>query len=348
MRATNRIVIVSLLLVAGVATDARAQQGPDTAWVPNVARPAYAGGGPRVGIDEAHHNFHTASGNYRPFATLLARDGYRVAASTQPFTRASLFAFDVLVIANARGGATLETVAEPAFTAAERAALRDWVRGGGSLLLVADHFPFGAATEALSLEFGVGMSKGYTFDSTATARDQNPSFLRFTRENGLLGRHAIMDGRDAAERVSIVQTFTGQSLTVPAGAAALLRLSPTARDREPPTREELQAQAAARQRMVDSLRAALRAGGGRDSTLVRAAPMQLTGPQRFTSAAGRAQGVALAFGAGRVVVLGEAAMLSAQVVDLPGQPTIHMGMNIPGTDDQQFALNVMHWLSRLY
>jgi hypothetical protein len=347
MRASRLIFIPLILLIAGT-TAADGQQGPDTAWVPVVARPAYPSGGPRVGIDEAHHNFHTATGNYRPFAALLRTDGYRVAASTQPFTRASLAAFDVLVIANARGGATLETVADPAFTPAERAALRDWVRRGGSLLLIADHFPFGSATEALSLEFGVGMSRGYTFDTTSAARDQNPSFLRFTRANGLLGAHPIMEGRGAAERVSTVQSFTGQSLTVPAGAAALLRLSPTAQDREPPTREEMQAQAAARQRMVDSIAAAVRAGGGRDTTLVRAAPLQLAGPQRFTSAAGRAQGVALAFGAGRVVVLGEAAMLSAQVVELPGQPTIHMGMNIPGTDDQQFALNVMHWLSRLF
>src|SRR4051812_13435152 len=110
----------------------------------------------------------------------------------------------------------------------------------------------------------------------------------------------------------------------------------------------MQAQAAARQRMMDSIAAAVRAGGGHDTTLVRAVPMQLAGAQRFTSAAGRAQGVALAFGAGRVVVLGEAAMLSAQVAELPGQPTIHMGMNLPGTDDQQFALNVIHWLSRLF
>ncbi|HEX8246526.1 MAG TPA: hypothetical protein VF541_23680, partial [Longimicrobium sp.] len=68
----------------------------------------------------------------------------------------------------------------------------------------------------------------------------------------------------------------------------------------------------------------------------------------FSSAAGRAQGVAMAFGAGRVVVLGEAAMLSAQVATLPGREPMRMGMNVPGSDDQQFALNVMHWLSRLF
>ena len=57
------------------------------------------------------------------------------------------------------------------------------------------------------------------------------------------------------------------------------------------------------------------------------------------SAAGRAQAVALPFGKGRVVVFGEAAMLSAQ--------NVNFGMNYPGTDNRQLVLNVVHWLSGL-
>jgi hypothetical protein len=62
-----------------------------------------------------------------------------------------------------------------------------------------------------------------------------------------------------------------------------------------------------------------------------------------TSARGRAQGIALESGQGRVVVLGEAGMLSAQR-DRRGQP---VGMNFPGYDNRQLALNILHWLSRL-
>jgi hypothetical protein len=62
------------------------------------------------------------------------------------------------------------------------------------------------------------------------------------------------------------------------------------------------------------------------------------------SAAGRAQAVALKFGKGRVLVQGEAAMLSAQV---SGPDKRTMGMNVPGNDDRQYVLNVMHWLSGL-
>ena len=56
---------------------------------------------------------------------------------------------------------------------------------------------------------------------------------------------------------------------------------------------------------------------------------------------------AVPFGKGRVVILGEAAMLSAQLLKQAGQPDIQLGMNRPGFDNQQLALNIMHWLSKL-
>ena len=62
------------------------------------------------------------------------------------------------------------------------------------------------------------------------------------------------------------------------------------------------------------------------------------------SAAGRAQGIAMKFGKGRVVILAEAAMLSAQ---LAGPNRMPFGMNRPGIDNRQLALNIVHWLSRL-
>ncbi|MEP6742510.1 MAG: DUF4350 domain-containing protein [bacterium] len=66
------------------------------------------------------------------------------------------------------------------------------------------------------------------------------------------------------------------------------------------------------------------------------------GPKK--SVAGQAQGLAFKFGKGRVVILGEAAMLSAQVAG-SGSEQFKMGMNVPGNDNRQFALNIMHWLS---
>jgi putative intracellular protease/amidase len=62
-----------------------------------------------------------------------------------------------------------------------------------------------------------------------------------------------------------------------------------------------------------------------------------------TPATGRAQGIAMKFGKGRVIVLGEAGMLSAQI-DNQGRA---FGMNYPNTDNRQLALNIMHWLTKL-
>lgn len=61
------------------------------------------------------------------------------------------------------------------------------------------------------------------------------------------------------------------------------------------------------------------------------------------SAAGKAQAVAINFARGRIVVLGDADMLCAYFGP-NGEP---IGMNRPGHNNRQFALNIMHWLSRL-
>jgi hypothetical protein len=63
---------------------------------------------------------------------------------------------------------------------------------------------------------------------------------------------------------------------------------------------------------------------------------------KLAPAAGHSQGVAFRVGKGRVVVLAEAVHLSAQVV--AGEK---LGMNMPGVDNRQLALNIMHWLAGL-
>lgn len=66
--------------------------------------------------------------------------------------------------------------------------------------------------------------------------------------------------------------------------------------------------------------------------------------KKQVSAAGRAQGIVLQLGKGRVVILGEAAMISAQA---EGPEKFKFGMNREGNDNKQLALNIMHWLSGL-
>src|SRR5262245_66028810 len=125
------------IVLAAATSAGSAQQVPDLAYRPPLPRPAYdAGKGPRVAIDEAHHNFHTADGRYKPFAELLRRDGYRVDGLGQPLSADSLKAADVLVIANPLNERNLKYWSLPtpsAFTQDQITDLRDRVELGGPL-----------------------------------------------------------------------------------------------------------------------------------------------------------------------------------------------------------------------
>ncbi len=313
------------------------QQVADPNFDARVARPAYTERHPKILFDEAHFNFDTTTGRFKPFTDLIANDGYQVTPNKEKFSKKTLAGYDALVIANALGarGQMSPAAGQPAFTEEECDAVRDWVQEGGALLLIADHAPFGAAAENLARRFGVDMSKGYTADpANHDAESGNHALLLFTRENGLLADHPITRGRNEGERIGRVMTFSGQSLKGPESSAALLKLADTAVDTPPPSEADIQA-AIARARAE---------GGG-------AVQLRMSA-EKTTSAAGRAQGLAFPFGKGRVVVLGEAAMLSAQVVQgeparRMGKETIQMGMNRPGIDNRQLTLNILHWLSKL-
>lgn len=302
--------VAALLLIAAPTA---AQQVVDPDFQPSVERPAYAGEGPVVVIDGAHHNFHTADGQYAPFAALLRADGYQVRGGTAPFTAEGLAGIDVLVIANA--GMVGPDHAAPIFTGAETAAVEAWVRGGGRLLLIADHAPFGAAAEALAARFGVRMGTGYAFAPTPNGVSTN---LVYPAE--AFDEHPIITGRGADERVESVTAFTGQSLAGPEGATVLLPMTIGAR--EAPDLATLQ-------RISDRIES------GEPANAVIA---ELSDP------ALPAQALAFAHGKGRVVVLGEAGMLSAQRVRFPDGREVRFGMNVaPG--NARFGLNILHWLT---
>ena len=76
---SNRRRAAAAILWLLAAGSVAAQQVADTAFAPRVSARAFAEGeSPRVAIDEAHFNFHTADGRYAPFAQLLRRDGFVV------------------------------------------------------------------------------------------------------------------------------------------------------------------------------------------------------------------------------------------------------------------------------
>jgi hypothetical protein len=290
-----------------------AGQKADSSFTPRVTNAAYTSSGPTVCIDEAHNNSHTAKGLYRPFAELLEHDGYTVHRSRRRLDAGMPADCRIFVTANGAGGKTyklfglnLPTKSRErrhlsAFTPVEIDSMRAWVERGGSLLLVADHHPYGSAATALSQALGVEMGGGFTQAANVDPeRPRDHSQLMFSRENGLLGDHPIIRGRNATEEVQSVVSYTGQSLASATGTPLLI-LGDSAVDYIP-----------------------------------------AEGRFERRPALGTAQAFALSIGKGRVVVLGEAAALTAQVDDKGNR----FGMQSrPG--NQRFALNVMHWLSRL-
>jgi hypothetical protein len=198
---------------------ALAQQVADRHYRPEFA-PAYAQDqGPVVCVDEAHHNFHTLGERFFAFGQLLRDDGFRTRASTQTLDPASLAACRVLVISNAQpSDADWSEYPYPtpsAFTDLEIATLHEWVMGGGSLLLIADHMPLAGAAAKLAAAFEVEFHDGFA------RRERNNRPDLFTTANGGLRDHVITRG-GSGKSVTSVRTFTGQAFRAPKAEALLV------------------------------------------------------------------------------------------------------------------------------
>lgn len=302
---TSILPVFSILAISA----AFSQQVADTTFQPPIPHPTYeTGKGPRVVIDGAHHNFHTADGRYLPFASLLRRDGYVVRDGKDVFSRKTLAGIDILVISNALAerNANTENWTLPtpsAFTEAEIATVRKWVSDGGSLLLIADHMPLAGAAEKLGAAFGIRWNNGFALD------ENHPGPLIFRRDTGALAVHPVTDGRNPDERVDSVVTFTGSAFQGDSNTRPLLTLQ------------------------------------GSVVSLMPSTAWEFTAETPRLPVAGWLQGAVRRCGRGRVAVFGEAAMFTAQ---LAGPQKTPVGMNAPvAPHNARFLLNVMHWLSGL-
>ena len=306
------ILLLAALLgaVTAGAKDKIGQRG-DPNFPIEVAKPRYADSqGPQVFIDEFHHNFHKASGRYRPFVELLTKDGYRVKSLNTLFTDHSLKAVDILVIANpvAKENEDFDNWVRPiasAFTEDEVEAVFHWVKQGGALLLNVDHMPWPGAATTLGQRFGIQFNDGFVVGGEEnTCRN-----IAFRLDNNTLHNHPIIHGDSSSENIEEVRSFCGQGFRIDSKFA----WQPIFTIRE-----------------NASLLLPIRAWTFSDQT-------------PSIPADGLLQGATLSVGLGRVAVFGEAAMFSAQIL---GEDKDPMGFNHPkAKDNVQFVLNVMHWLS---
>lgn len=284
-----------------------AQQVADTTFFPVVENPAYpVGGGPVVVVDAAHHNFHTLDGRFLAFGRVLQGDGYVVRSSDTPFSASALAGATILVISNALHERNVEDWSLPtpsAFSADEIAVVREWVESGGSLWLIADHMPMPGAARDLAAVFGFQFNNGFAFDTLS----QDVTIFR--RSDGSLKDHPITLGREVAERIDSVRTFTGQAFRADPGIRPLFVF------RRPTI------------------------------SLMPDVAWEFDTNTQVVSVHGWFQAAVAQFGRGRVAAFGEAAMFTAQWA---GPDNGWFGLRSPGAEqNQQFLLNVAHWLSGL-
>ncbi len=286
----------------------------ELAYRGTVEAPTWAADGPPVLIDNAHWNAATGTRGLVAFAGLLAADGYTVLPDANATRAETLADARIAVVANplALSGLArraLDRVQLSHLTAFDDEALIgqeiettiQWIENGGSLLLAVDEDPIARGSVDFAARLGVGLRRQLVID-VGNSEPRFPERLIFSRENGLIGAHPIVDGFPGAPAVNRVVTFGGQALVPPESGAALLILSPSAvavaRKGDPATSGE--------------------------------------------PVGGLAQAVAFERGRGRVVVIGDVALLTMSEVG-DGQP---MGLSWAGTNNERFVRYVMRWLSR--
>jgi hypothetical protein len=236
---------------------------------------------------------------------VLREDGYVVERSQTAFTPDALSGADVLVIANAFHG--LEDGRLPTKSAFKPEEILA-VREwveGGGALFV-DADHMPAAGAAADLTTAFGVRSMNGFVYESQNGQLQRSPMMFRRSDGSLRAHSILEGRSPAERIDSVATFTGQALRFGDEFTPLLVF----RDNAVSLNTEVW--------------------------------WEFDGVPHV-NVEGWSQGAVGEIGSGRVAIFGEAAMFTSQVRGPERRPD---GMS-QGTasQNQQFLLNVMHWLT---
>lgn len=289
-------------------------------YVVTVDNPTYKEGeGPKVFLDEGHNNYQTIADRYMGFAQALEADGASVSPFREKFTAQSLAQVDVLVICNALNDKNAKEKKEinkwklptpSAFTPAEIEAVHAWVKAGGSLLLIADHMPFpGAATEMAS-GFGVVMQNNFAFDAAFTYKPGDMNLMTYYKKPPKPSVGKLFKHK-ISHGIDHVVTFTGSGFRMKPGIkhARILQL------------------------------------GEGSNTAWPTDHVDISMSTPFSAGVGLLQGATLPYGKGKVGVFGEASMFSVNYAFWADN--YPLGFHNPeAADNQQFLLNVIHWLAK--
>lgn len=272
-----------------------------------IARPAYTKKRPKVLFDEAHFNVLTSGGRYKRFADLITNDGYRVIPNREKFQEKTLKGHYILVIVSALG-ANRDTNPQEAGNPAFTERESDAVQ---------DWVRRGGNLLLVADHEPTGaaaqnLARRFGVDL------RNGSAMESSRANHLIGCPGCIFFTRTNGLLGEHPITTGRDMS----------------ERVPG--------------VMTGVGLSLKGADG-SATILKLADTvfdQLASGEKIP-ATGRAQAVAFKFGKGRVVVIGEAAVISGQATGRPGTNIDRWGRHNLGIDARQFALNILHWLSGL-
>jgi len=285
-----------------------AQQIVDSSFVYNMKDAAYSlNKGPLILVDEFHNNDMSIQKGMTPLIKILQKDGYRLKAYNAPFRVNDLKEAKILVIISALHSTNVDNWKLPtpsALSKIEIDELVQWIHNGGSLLLVADHMPFPGAVKELSSRFGVEWHNGFVIDSV------NWGMSFFSKRDGTLKHHRLLDGRNQEEQVNGVSTYYGSGFQI-----------------------------------KDSTINGIFAFDDSNTVSYQTSEAWKMFPDTpLISSNDLFQAAVLTRGNGRVALIAEASLFSAQLVGRNKNP---VGLNFPNNNQNlQFVLNLFHWLSK--
>jgi len=270
---------------------------PDTTYNVQVSNPACLVNCPTILFNAEQVSGGWSNGGHKPFANLMANDGFKVVLTEASFTKQLLAQTNVVMIVTPR-----------LIKNTEIQVLNDWIRDGGSLLAVTHHdnLSFDDFLQTLGVqtqEINVSIDSIHSLAEDGVSNF--PPHIVFSEKYKSLGNHPIIRGRNNSEKIHLVKSFGGgRSIIGPPGSSILLAVGEFA---------------------IDYMNI--------DQELESRVAVKTKGH--------RAYGIAFTLGKGKVVVLSSAPTITALLTPA----LVKLGMNNPGSDNKQFALNIMRWLT---
>ena len=273
------------------------QQRPDLDFEINIKAPKYSGKtSALIGIDASHNNLHKIDAGFAPFAKLMRADGYELKSVTK-ITKNNLKPLNTLIIVNPIHQYNIGNWKRPivnAFSQQEIKILEEWVKKGGSLMVIADHMPYSGAANELAKAFGFSYEDGFVMNEKQIWPPET-----YSKKQGNLFETVLTKNIDS------LAGFTGSGLRAPKGAVKIASFPKT------------------------------------HKLLIPEVAWQFENNTKRYDAKGLVMGAIKDYDKGKIAFFTEAAMFTAQIV----QDRFKVGFNSPrAPQNQQFVLNVMHWL----